>query len=115
MKDTIRNYYKVDAYNAEYPAEVTEVRMHMACAITEAVKDEEKWPRWLSNVLFANDFCLINTKWCDPRNNPNGYPYVAAPSEVHEMHWRHGENPDYMRDTAEYMLAFMNDALAQAA
>ena len=109
MKDTIRNYYKTSDFEAEYPAEVTEARMHMACGLTKALKDEEKWPRWVSNVLFANDFCLINTAWCNPRNNTNGYPFVAAPTEVHEMHWRHGENENYMRDTVEYMLAFMSN------
>lgn len=107
--DTVRNYYKVTEFEAEYPAEVTDARMHMACGLTKALKDEDEWPRWVSNILFANDFVLISTRWSDPRNNIKGYPFVVAPSEVHEKNWRRGDNPYYMRDTAEYMLAFMSN------
>lgn len=115
MKDTIRNYYKTSAYGAEYPDDVTEVRIHMANGITSALKGiTDKWPRWMSDVLFANDMVLIDARACGA-DTPNGIRYVAAPSEVHEMHWHKDRNDDYMRETVEYMLATTDAILAQAA
>lgn len=93
---------------AEYPAEVTEARRYMAMGLTEALKGEDRWPDWISEVAFASDFVLINTEWCNPRNNSRGYHFVVVPSEVHHKHWNHGDNPYYMRDSAEDMLRFIN-------
>lgn len=113
--DTIRNHYKVGDFDVDYPAEVTEVRIHMANGITSALKGvTDKWPRWMSDVLFANDMVLIDARACGA-DTPDGIRYVAAPSEVHEMHWRKDRNDDYMRETVEYMLATMDATLAQAA
>lgn len=109
-RDTIRNHFpRIEGTTmADYPAEVTNARMYMASGLTDAMKGEEKWPHWADAVCFANDFVLVTTAWCNPRNNVREYPYVAMPSEVYHEYWNHGDNPNYMRDGAEAMLRFIN-------
>ena len=106
--DTIRNHYKVGDFDVDYPAEVVEVRLHMANGITSALKGTtDKWPRWVSDVLFASDMVLIDAYACGA-DVPEGIRYVAVPSEVHEMGWRSGR-PDYMVMSVDYMMEFRDN------